>query len=325
MKSFYSIIVPIYRVEPFISRCIESVLCQTFRNFELILVDDGSPDKSGHICDNYAAKDDRIKVIHTPNGGVSRARNIGISCASGDWLIFLDADDSLYEDNVLSQMHEKILSTTADLYQYQVIRLYNARHSIDLVAEGIYTINGKEYRNLKPKRGAASNYIFSNEIVQKNAIFFPETARITEDQAFTYSYLAYCDTIKICNVPFYVYHINENVYNSSSSLYNDRRFLDAIGHINAIFQVVSHLMKSRKNKSVINERIAMLILHLILLSTCLTVSENVSLNRYLKEQVPFRWGYTLNNKFLFVLLAYLNMNMAVYFLRLYKKIQAKLS
>ena len=73
-----SVIVPVYNVEKYLSRCIDSILNQTFRDFELILVDDGSPDKSGEICDEYAKKDDRIKVIHKKNGGVSIARNTGI-------------------------------------------------------------------------------------------------------------------------------------------------------------------------------------------------------------------------------------------------------
>ena len=96
MPPFYSIIVPVYKVEPFIARCIESVLSQTFSNFELILVDDASPDKSGQICDDYASKDERVKVIHTKNGGVSQARNYGINNATGQWLIFFDADDTLF-------------------------------------------------------------------------------------------------------------------------------------------------------------------------------------------------------------------------------------
>ena len=78
-----SIIVPVYKVESYLSRCIDSILAQTYQNFELILVDDGSPDRCGEICDNYAKKDDRIKVIHQPNRGVSAARNASLDLATG--------------------------------------------------------------------------------------------------------------------------------------------------------------------------------------------------------------------------------------------------
>lgn len=90
-----SVIVPVYKVEKYIGECINSILAQTFKDFELILVDDGSPDKSGEICDSYAKKDNRIKIFHKKNGGVSSARNFGIDKAVGEWLCFIDSDDTI--------------------------------------------------------------------------------------------------------------------------------------------------------------------------------------------------------------------------------------
>lgn len=88
-----SVIVPVYNVEKYVSKCIETILEQTYKNFELILVDDGSPDKSGEICERYAATDNRIKVIHRENGGLSAARNSGLNIAQGDYILFVDSDD----------------------------------------------------------------------------------------------------------------------------------------------------------------------------------------------------------------------------------------
>lgn len=88
-----SVIVPVYKVEKYLPECIESVLAQTFTDFELILVDDGSPDNSGKICDDYAARDSRIRVFHKENGGVSSARNLGIEKAFGEWIALIDGDD----------------------------------------------------------------------------------------------------------------------------------------------------------------------------------------------------------------------------------------
>jgi len=89
-----SVVVPVYKVpEPYLRKCIESIQCQTYRNIEILLVDDGSPDQCGAICDEYAAGDDRIHVIHKPNGGLSAARNSGQEEASGQWLMFVDGDD----------------------------------------------------------------------------------------------------------------------------------------------------------------------------------------------------------------------------------------
>ena len=92
-----SVIVPVYKVEKYLPECIESVLAQTFTDFELILVDDGSPDNSGAICDDYAARDPRIRVFHKQNGGVSSARNLGLDHARADWVAFVDADDAVDE------------------------------------------------------------------------------------------------------------------------------------------------------------------------------------------------------------------------------------
>lgn len=93
-----SIIVPIYNIERFLPCCIDSVLAQTFTDWELILVDDGSKDSSGSICDAYAAKDERIRVIHKPNGGLTSARNAGLEVASGEWIMYLDGDDWVEPD-----------------------------------------------------------------------------------------------------------------------------------------------------------------------------------------------------------------------------------
>ncbi|KAF3371822.1 glycosyl transferase family 2, partial [Enterococcus faecium] len=88
-----SIIVPVYKVEKYLRKCVDSILAQTFTDFEVILVDDGSPDNSGKICDEYAEKDNRVRVIHKENGGLSSARNAGIDVARGKYLGFVDSDD----------------------------------------------------------------------------------------------------------------------------------------------------------------------------------------------------------------------------------------
>ena len=103
-----SILVPIYNVEKYLSRCIESVLSQDFRDYELILVDDGSPDRCPQICDEYAKKDSRIKVIHKKNGGLSDARNIGLDIATGEYVMFIDSDDFVDIDMMESMMNNMI-------------------------------------------------------------------------------------------------------------------------------------------------------------------------------------------------------------------------
>lgn len=109
-----SIIVPVYKVEQYLSRCIESVLCQTYPNFELILVEDGSPDGCGAICDDYAKKDPRVKVIHKKNEGVSIARKTGVASATGTYLMFLDSDD-WYEENMVEVLYATVKEQDCDI------------------------------------------------------------------------------------------------------------------------------------------------------------------------------------------------------------------
>ena len=108
-----SVIVPVYQAEKLIHDCVESVLRQTFQDWELLLIDDGSRDTSPAICDEYASRNDRIRVFHKPNGGVSSARNLGLLEARGDYIAFLDADDQ-YEPQALETMWSLMKQTGAD-------------------------------------------------------------------------------------------------------------------------------------------------------------------------------------------------------------------
>ena len=106
MNNCISVIVPVYKVEKYLRKCVDSILAQTYTNLEIILVDDGSPDNCGKICDEYAAKDSRIKVIHQQNGGLSAARNAGLDIATGDFIGFVDSDDY-----IAPEMYERLLSS----------------------------------------------------------------------------------------------------------------------------------------------------------------------------------------------------------------------
>ncbi len=109
-----SVIIPVYNAEKYLPKCIESVLSQTYTDIELILVDDGSPDNSGKICDEYALKDSRIRVIHQKNGGQSSARNAGLDIATGEFISFVDSDDYI-DSNMLQVLYESLVQNNADI------------------------------------------------------------------------------------------------------------------------------------------------------------------------------------------------------------------
>lgn len=120
-RPLISVIVPVYKVEEYLPACVDSILAQTYENLEIILVDDGSPDNCGKMCDEYAEKDSRIKVVHKENGGASSARNTGLDLASGEYISFIDSDDSVHP-RTLEELYKKLLQEDADISSCSYIR-----------------------------------------------------------------------------------------------------------------------------------------------------------------------------------------------------------
>lgn len=135
-----SVIIPIYNVEKYLEECVESVLCQTYQNLEILLVDDGSPDGCGAICEEYAQKDKRVKVIHKENGGLSDARNAGLDVCRGDYIVFVDSDDCIHPQ-MIERLYNLLMKYQADMAicSFQDIE----ENEMPLYAK--YDVQGKEY------------------------------------------------------------------------------------------------------------------------------------------------------------------------------------
>lgn len=190
-----SIIVPIYNVEKYLRRCIDSILGQTYRDLEVILVDDGSPDGCGVICDAYAEKDARVTAIHQKNAGVSAARNAGLACARGEWIGFVDPDDFIVP-NMYQEMLDAINVTGAELavcgYNYvdedgkvDQRRLYvNAENEI-LTQKQLMS----RFSDMPPTvRLGVVNKLFHRDLLQKHELKFAEGLHSSEDVLFLTEY-----------------------------------------------------------------------------------------------------------------------------------------
>lgn len=140
-----SIIVPVYKVEPFLRRCVDSLVNQTYHDLEIILVDDGSPDNCGKICDEYAATDSRIHVIHKQNGGLSSARNAGLEVARGEYIAFVDSDDWV-EADTYAKLYELIQQYNADIAEC-ALRFYRPWKPERLFLEGQNTKSVRVFTN----------------------------------------------------------------------------------------------------------------------------------------------------------------------------------
>lgn len=216
MKAEISVIVPIYKVEQYLEECVDSLIEQTYKNIEIILVDDGSPDNCGAICDRYAEQDDRIQVIHKKNGGLSDARNAGLDIASGEYVLFIDSDDYVSVDMV-EELYGAIKKQNADISVCYFQRVYvgNRKDKITEIDEPKECYSPKELlsqlytTNNSPIAFVAWNKVYKKTLFSENGIRYPE-GKYHEDTFTTYQLLYYAMKIAVVRKPLYFYRIRND-------------------------------------------------------------------------------------------------------------------
>lgn len=194
-----TIIVPVYKVEKYLRRCLDSIVNQTFTDWECILIDDGSPDDSGKICDDYFQKDTRFRVFHQENQGVSAARNKGLNEARGEWIGFVDSDDWIEKD-MYEIAYKKVVEENADLVQWNYI--------IEKKNLSIKTTKPDKIFSLEDANiywfSSNCNKLIRSKIVMENDIRFPVGIKIGEDKVF--GFLAYVMSKKCVHLSKHLYH-----------------------------------------------------------------------------------------------------------------------
>lgn len=203
-----SIIVPIYNVEKYLKRCIDSIVNQSYQNLDIIFVDDGSPDRSGEICDEYAKLDSRVKVIHKTNGGLSDARNKGIEIASGDFVMFIDSDDWI-ELNTCEVIKNIICDNNADLVIFARNNVYDNGKIINSKTHGSRIASTSECLKSLVYRvidggifNSSCNKCYSRRLLSD--IRFP-IGKLAEDQGFTYKAIHRANKIYVSDAHLYNY------------------------------------------------------------------------------------------------------------------------
>ena len=204
-----SIIVAIYNVEKYLDKCIQSIISQHYKDIEVILVDDGSPDSSPSICDDWAKKDKRIKVIHKKNGGVSSARNAGIEKAKGKYITFVDGDDFI--STSFSNVVDKIQDYSYVCCSYNSI-VGNNSHVVMPIAdsEGDLKNNLIVGKITSGMYNSIWNKFYDRNIIITNNIRFDESLVIAEDLKFNLDYFAIVKDLRFINIPYYNYVENPN-------------------------------------------------------------------------------------------------------------------
>lgn len=238
-----SVIVPVYNAEKYLRRCIDSVLAQTYTDFELLLIDDGSKDKSGEICDEYAQKDARVRVFHKENGGVSSARNLGLDNAKGEWITFVDSDDwakPYYIEHLVASIDGADLvvayatickkDENAVEEHYQACRVLSDNFSI------LFTKNAMSWHT------SPWSKLYNTQIIQTNDLRFEEDVRIGEDAIFLYTYMLLTKVINIVSYTDYCYQ--SEVGGSLTKRINS--FESEWNGMQKIIAVVNRMVRERK-------------------------------------------------------------------------------
>ena len=198
-----SVIIPVFNSEAFLPRCIDSVLTQSFIDFELLLIDDGSSDESGFICDNYAMTDERVRVFHKENGGASSARNLGLNHAQGQWVTFIDSDDYVekeyfllpYESESIDLYAQNWRFATGDVKDYYPSQTITPEHYTQFMRDNLHT---DFFRT-------ACGFFFKNSIIHSEDIKFEDRFKLGEDTLFVLDYFKFARSIQILDTSCYIY------------------------------------------------------------------------------------------------------------------------
>ena len=213
-----SVIIPVYNAAPFLQTCLDSLLCQGSDDYEVVLVNDGSTDRSGIICDDYAQRFKNVKVIHQENGGVSKARNQGLEVAKGDFVCFVDADDWVTNDYLPILLSKIDGGKSADIcfFSMNIIDEMGQQEKVTLhevscrdrtaVEDCIYSLR---YGGQRDVFGWTWDKVFRADIIRQHHIRFPERVHFREDELFSFEFCRYINSLHISSRPLYNYRLSE--------------------------------------------------------------------------------------------------------------------
>jgi glycosyltransferase involved in cell wall biosynthesis len=298
---FISIIIPVYNVEKYIRQCVDSVIHQTYKTIEVILVDDGSSDNSPAICDEYAAKDNRIKVIHKKNGGLSDARNTGINAATGYYIMFIDSDDYWIDNNVLEELIiEFSQNDKCDFLIFEWIFFFEKNNIYKPGVED-YSSNEFDIEDKVCKIGnltrkgifpvSACTKIIKRQFLVNNNILFP-VGTIAEDISWFIEVLCKCKNFKLLHRRYYVYR--RQVNNSITDSFTLKKFEDLFNIIKISIIRIQSIEDDKLKKYLLS----CMAYHYCILIAQLSRLDKISKKIYLNKILQYKWllKYDLNPK-----------------------------
>ena len=296
-KELISIVVPIYNVEKYLRKCIDSIINQTYKNLEIILVDDESPDNCGEICEEYAKKDNRIVVIHKKNGGLSDARNAGIEVATGKYIGFVDSDDYIKED-MYENLYNDIKKYDVDISICKYIEVFenstiyeDASNSNKIeIYDNVEMLKRLLYNNNVTDH--ACNKLYKIDLFKINNIRYPN-GYMYEDIGTTYLLFENSKKISLSEKNEYYY-----VRRGSSILgqVNEKLIFDLLKMLNNRFEYLEHKFPELKNELIKNK---MRFIIIVFRYICILKKVNLLENEYIKREYNFyRKNFNLSKKYI---------------------------
>lgn len=239
-EDLISIVIPVYKVEKYLEKCIKSIINQTYKNLEIIIVDDGSPDKCPQMCDEFAQSDKRIKVIHKQNGGLSDARNAGIDVAKGKYITFVDSDDYVSDDyveymyNLIKKYNTKIATC-----ETKIVHVESDEKNQEQFIENIEVLPARDlfYKILFAQKSDVSAYSKLYETALFSDIRYPKGV-VYEDTATTYKLIEKCDKIATGNKKCYFYFSRPNSISKMSGF--NKNEIDYIKNTNEMLNYLQN-------------------------------------------------------------------------------------
>ncbi|WP_423800051.1 glycosyltransferase family 2 protein [Neobacillus sp. SAB-20_R2A] len=294
----FSIIIPVYNAEKYIHECLESILAQNFKDFEVILVDDGSPDNCGDICDEYMKKDDRVKVIHKTNQGASSARNEGLKLSVGQYVIFIDSDDYIKSEDFLAKVYEQS-KKNPDVILYKFEKYFDEE---DRFSDCSFSLKNEEKLNEPYK---IINMLVSNDafycaawtkcvkasLLKEHNIEF-EVGTIAEDQQWYYRVLEHTNRFAMIDESFIVYRQRNGSVTTSNKT---KDIKDATHILENCIEMVKRSNLHKDMKDALYNSMAKLYCNLLVVFSRVT---DIEKKQYIKriKRLSYLLGYKINSR-----------------------------
>lgn len=311
MKKEVSVIVPIYNAHKYLERCIRSILGQTYENLDIVLIDDGSQDNSLEICKRFEKEDKRVRVFHKENGGVSSTRNYGIKKAQGEYIVFIDADDSVetsFIESLLAKANENSIVICSFVYGDED---GNISASCEMLEDSNLNDLNDFITSVVVKRkifGSVCRTLFPSKIIMDNNIEFVDCV-LAEDQLFLLTAVSYCSTVITLKKAMYVYFDNSS--SATHEVYRKNFLKDRERYCAELQRVIDRYPLSQENKKDILQTALLrerknVFFNLVASDDCSVEYKQFKTSRLFEEQIGFRkkisWLKTLSKSDLIVVM-----------------------